>query len=165
MIVTNSFGLMSDKKIKEYEQYCETNNKILIFDCAAAFPNHSKNYPSVISFHQTKPWGMGEGGCIVFPNKICKTKLQELINFGHIEKNLHKFSSNGKMSDIAAAFIIDRLDSFETYKKIYQTQYQRIKKISKPLGYECLSENETICPPNLPLIAPINIEDKNQKDL
>lgn len=161
IIVTNPFGLMTDKKIEEYEEYCKLNNKILIFDCAAAFPNCPKNSPSIVSFHQTKPWGMGEGGCVITKEK---EKLKQLINFGHINNQSHSFSTNGKMSDITAAYIIDRLDTFDTYKTTYQNQYDRIAKLAKSLGYEKLCDSKTnTCPPNLPLIAPINIENKNSE--
>lgn len=114
LIVTNIFGNVTD--IDKYVTYSDKNNKLLIFDNAATSHTlykgqNSLNYgtAATISFHHTKPFGFGEGGCIVVDRQY-EHAIRCAINFG-IDNALGeraKYSpmgSNYRMSDIAAAFI------------------------------------------------------------
>ena len=74
IIVTNIFGNVVD--IDKYVEWAEKNKKFLVFDNAATAytfykGKNSCNYGSgsILSFHHTKPFGFGEGGCIVIDKK------------------------------------------------------------------------------------------------
>ena len=117
LIVTNIFGNIVD--IDKYIEYCNRNNKYLIFDNAATHytfyqGKNCLNYGNgcIISFHHTKPFGFGEGGAIIVDSKF-EIHIRKLINFGI---NLYKTeyysqeANNCKMSDISAVYIIQYLE-------------------------------------------------------
>jgi dTDP-4-amino-4,6-dideoxygalactose transaminase len=150
IILTNPFGTLDS--IDEYKNYCKENNKLLIIDCAAAmFCEHVSN--TVISFHHTKPWGFGEGGCVII-NKEYESTFRSLLNFG-LETNqpVSLYATNGKMSDISAAFILDRLEKVNIYKQEYNEQYDRIVNIASTQGFNVLGRIKPILSSNVPLIS------------
>lgn len=115
LIVTNVFGNIVD--IEKYENYCEKNNKFLIFDNAATAYTTYKgknclNYGDgcTISFHHTKPFGFGEGGAIIV-NKKYEKSIRCLNNFGIglTEKYWVSEGNNNKMSEISAIYILQYL--------------------------------------------------------
>jgi sugar O-acyltransferase (sialic acid O-acetyltransferase NeuD family) len=118
IIVTNVFGCICD--IMKYRQWCDNNSKFLIFDNAAtpvAYINHQNNLTnicdiadaSIISFHETKFFGRGEGGAV-----ICSKELWPFVNrsvnfgfiFGETVRKFHFEASNWRMSDFNAAFLL-----------------------------------------------------------
>lgn len=118
LIVTNLFGNITN--IEKYEAWAE-KNKIVIYDNAATPYTFYKflncnNYGtgSVVSFHHTKPFGFGEGGAIIVDKKY-ETCIRNICNFGisNVVQNndidIIRKGSNYKISDIAAAFILDYL--------------------------------------------------------
>ncbi|CAJ1956954.1 unnamed protein product [Cylindrotheca closterium] len=120
VIVTNVFGLQAE--ILVYEQFCIASNKLLIFDNAATplgFTDdgrsiHDIGDGSFISFHETKPYGRGEGGA-VFASREMSPFVHKAMNFGFDIPNQiripNRYSSNWRMSDFAAAAICDHLDT------------------------------------------------------
>lgn len=124
ILVTNCFGCSSN--IELYETFCKKNNKLLLFDNAAASftyyneKNHL-NYGDgcMVSLHHTKPIGFSEGGFIVFNKKYLET-FKRTLCFGYtdIDKiNYDKYASNYKMSEITAIYINNYLLNLE---KIYK---------------------------------------------
>ncbi len=129
IIVTNVFGCICD--IRKYRQWCDENSKILLFDNAAtpmAFFD-GKNVcdiadASIVSFHETKFFGRGEGGAV-----ICSEKLWPYINravnfgfhFGFVVREFHIEASNWRMSDFSAAFIYSHLQSIFEPANIHKT--------------------------------------------
>ena len=122
IIVTNIFGNIVD--ISKYESWCTLNNKFLIFDNAATANTFYKgknscNYGSAttLSYHHTKPFGFGEGGCIVIDAKY-ERSLRNILNFGIDNTSptgkWHRKGGNYKMSDLQAAYIVQYLDSFDS---------------------------------------------------
>ena len=141
IIVTNLFGHVSN--LSKYVEWSEKYNKILLFDNATVTMTeyagtNSLNYGtgSIVSLHHTKPLGYGEGGLIIV-NKKYEDAIRKCINFGFsltTEKLLwDSRGSNYKMSEIAAAFILDYLTIFdnivEKHKKLYQLFLQQIHDI------------------------------------
>lgn len=158
LLVTNPFGTLDS--LESYKDYCYKNNKFLIADCAAAmFCKYVTN--TVISFHHTKPWGFGEGGCVII-NKQHESIFRSLLNFG-LETNqpVGPYATNGKMSDISAAFILDRLNSIDIYKKTYNEQYDRISYIAKNQGFKVLGRSKPSLSSNVPLLASNRITNLN----
>jgi dTDP-4-amino-4,6-dideoxygalactose transaminase len=124
ILITNCFGCSTN--IELYENFCKNNNKLLLFDNAAASytiyknKNHL-NYGNgcMVSLHHTKPIGFGEGGFIIFDNKYLES-MEKSICFGFSPNDrllFDKNASNYKMSEISAIFIDDYLNNFE---KIYE---------------------------------------------
>lgn len=137
LIITNVFGNVVD--IDKYIKYCEKNQKFLIFDNAATHFTFYKgknclNYGcgASISFHHTKPMGFGEGGAIILDKKYENT-LRCLINFGYgLESNpsiFSRYATNGKMSDVAAVYIIQYLENkFQEIVTKHKQHYVYLKK-------------------------------------
>jgi dTDP-4-amino-4,6-dideoxygalactose transaminase len=120
LVITNLFGNVVD--INKYTTWGNKNNVNIIFDnanCPYTFykGNNSLNYgnAATFSFHHTKTFGFGEGGCIIVDRKYEK-KIISLINFGN-DLTVDKFvwlkeGINGKMSCVSAGHILDQLRHF-----------------------------------------------------
>ena len=133
IIVTNIFGNIVD--IDKYEKWATDNNKYLIFDNAATpftfyKGKSSCNYGngSTVSFHHTKPLGFGEGGAIIV-NKKYEQTIRKINNFGIdlTDEYYLREGNNYKMSDIAAIYIIQYLDNFETIVEKHKELYKYFK--------------------------------------
>jgi dTDP-4-amino-4,6-dideoxygalactose transaminase len=150
IIVTNSFGTAGSLKV--YQDYCREHNKILIVDSATALlDDHLPN--TMISFHHTKPWGFGEGGCAIVA-KEHEAFFRSLLNFGLVDyAPVGNHATNGKMSDISAAFILDRLSRLDLFQAEYVDQYERIKRIAADYGFSPFGKVKSALPTNAALIS------------
>jgi len=137
LIVTNIFGNSVD--IDKYINFCEKNNKFLIFDNAATAYTFYKNTNCVnyglgctISLHHTKPFGFGEGGAIIVDKKY-EHIIRGLISFGmNLSEDKHYLpeGNNSKMSEISAIYIIQYLeDNFEYIIQVHQELYDYLKSL------------------------------------
>jgi len=161
VVVTNLFGTASN--VERYEELVAQAGKILLFDSATCFGSayRGKAFGSLgagelFSFHHTKPCGFGEGGCAVVPAELADT-FRSLINFG-LYKGIDTGarSSNGKMSDVAAAFILDRLQRCEEIRAAHLQQFRRLAGIVRSLGLALLVDggNEGSFPNLVPVLFP-----------
>lgn len=117
VIVTNPFGCMVD--IQVYRSWCDKNHKILIFDNAAtpfAFIDGTNLCDiadiSIVSFHETKFFGRGEGGAVVCSDNMWPVVNRAVnfgFNYGDTVRKYHIEASNWRMSDFAAAFLLSYL--------------------------------------------------------
>lgn len=132
IIVTNLFGHCCD--IQKYINYCERNNKILLFDnatCPFTYYNNEININNygigcIISLHHTKPIGFGEGGCIIV-DKIYEESIRSIINFGYKNTGIRVWNPRGnnyKMSDISAVYINDYISNYQYIKNHHQELYK-----------------------------------------
>lgn len=95
----------------------------VIYDAAHAFGVEDDNGSvlrhgdlSVISFHATKVFSTFEGGAIVCNSREMKEKIDRLKNFGYIDDtNISTIGSNGKMSEVNAAFGLLQLKYMNTF--------------------------------------------------
>ena len=126
-IFINPFGVIQDYGLEDWDQY-------VIVDNAGSFYQQNRHDWEIMSFHHTKPWGFGEGGCAILPYWAENT-FRSIINFGRSNEKLLDFGFNGKMSDVTAAFIYQRLSQVEDLEKRYIEQYKRILKIAKNFGF------------------------------
>ncbi|MDP2685280.1 MAG: DegT/DnrJ/EryC1/StrS family aminotransferase [bacterium] len=118
VIITNLFG--SYVNLSEWSEFCKDNNKILIFDNAASplsmcDNNNICNFGDYVfgSLHHTKYLGFGEGGFIVCPKEDYNS-LNSITNFGFNDKREYNVnSSNFKMSDVTAAFILNHISNYD----------------------------------------------------
>lgn len=140
IIVTNLFGTVCD--IDKYVEWCQRNNKILLFDNATVPFTKYKNINAVnygtgciVSLHHTKPIGFGEGGLIIVDKKY-EECVRKCINFGFevINGKVHwnKHGSNGKMSEISAAVILSFLQTNK--QKIYEHQIKMYNLFEKKIA-------------------------------
>lgn len=167
ILITNCFGCTTN--IKLYEEFCKVNNKILLFDSAAASYSiyENKNHlnfgnGSMVSLHHTKPIGFGEGGFIVFDNKYLES-MEKAICFGFTSENrllFDKNASNYKMSEINAIYIENFLSNnlnniYENHKKLIEYFILKMKenklenKISLFKSFSNYNESLLACIPIL----------------
>jgi dTDP-4-amino-4,6-dideoxygalactose transaminase len=126
--VTNLFGLYPD--LGRYERFCRDRQKALIIDNAQGLFHVDRSRADcpdeIVSFHHTKSWGFGEGGCIIVSREDEAT-IRALIDFGvSLAEPARRFACNGKMADIAAAYILDRLEGMPDWLPRYERQWHRI---------------------------------------
>jgi dTDP-4-amino-4,6-dideoxygalactose transaminase len=92
----------------------------VVIDGAASFAFVSKRpsgfmgkVPVALSFHATKSFGVGEGGCVVWSDPESERRLYEALNYGFYGSRLSvTSSSNGKMSEYHAAVGLAELDNW-----------------------------------------------------
>lgn len=147
-VITNLFGTYPSNITKWIEK-SKKYNKILIFDNASS-PMTEINGINMCNFgdfsfgslHHTKFLGFGEGGFVVMPKEYYD-EFEKILGFGFVKgviKRKHsKYSSNYKMSDVAAAAILQQIQKYdiEKHKRIQDIVIQEIKDISglRPFNY------------------------------
>ena len=154
LVVTNCFGHLQNL------DYVLNKHPLVIFDNAATPYSFWRDTNSInlgiasfISLHHTKPIGFGEGGLAIV-NKNLEKFVRSAINFGIIENKPTKFGSNFKMSEIAAASILQWWDQFniDNLANKYRANYtyklnnSKTKKVYKHHG------NADLFPNCLPII-------------
>jgi dTDP-4-amino-4,6-dideoxygalactose transaminase len=156
IIVTHLFGQPAD--IDAWTALARAKDKHLLFDSAASFYSTYGEQPlgrfgdgEIFSFHHTKACGFGEGGCVVVPRQHEDT-VRSLLNFG-LYKGIDTgpLSMNGKLSDVAAAFIIDRLRTADRVREQHREQWHRVVAAAGEHGIRPLADAE----PGFPWIAPL----------
>ncbi|WP_119302990.1 DegT/DnrJ/EryC1/StrS family aminotransferase [Dongia deserti] len=140
LVVTNLFaGLPS---ARAFADFCCARDKAIIVDSAAALFGPDRTWAGhpneTISFHQTKPWGVGEGGCIIV-DRPDATLARSIINFGvGAPLAAQPFAGNGKISDVAAAVILERLERLPSWAARYDAQRRRIESLCSEIGVPLL---------------------------
>lgn len=160
LIVTNVFG--QEHSLEKYRDFARQHNKALILDSAMAFQPGGHIANECISLHHTKPWGFGEGGCAIV-HKDHETLFRDLISFGHSAPGLpiNRLAINGKISDVACAFVLMRLNQMECLSPQYRQQYLRIGKIALDCEMNLLADaiNHPGTPANVPILLPRALDD------
>lgn len=163
LLVTRPFGLERD--MSAYRQFCDDRGKPLIVDAALAFPGLrtvGPNVVEIVSFHHTKPWGFGEGGCLFVP-AADEALAHSILSFGEDQPAWVLPSvSNGKLSDLAAAAIIDRLETMPAWSPRYHTQRRRIVELVERSDLKRLGDYDAVTlAASVPVLArgPISLEE------
>lgn len=158
-VVTNVFGQADN--LQEYYRYAATHGKIMCVDAALSYGSHTHGANECISFHHTKPWGFGEGGCAIVAREH-EQLLRSLICFGHEPGlDINRRATNGKISDVSAAFALMRLKHMERLRAQYRMAYKRIANAGLAAGLKVLSgvrEHPGI-PASVPFLCPKPRED------
>jgi dTDP-4-amino-4,6-dideoxygalactose transaminase len=156
LIVTNVFGIAAD--LGAYADLCRRQGKPMVVDSALGFPlprHQALGADEVVSFHHTKPWGFGEGGCAIVAAERAGV-VRSLLNFGSdADPALSAFATNGKMSDLAAAAIVERVERMASWSALYAAQRRRIAGLIADAGFALLGcAPETVISGHLPLLLP-----------
>ena len=96
----------------------------VVIDAAASFLCIEKTaagfigeIPTVLSFHATKSFGIGEGGCVVSTDMDLAQRIRQVTNFGFWKSRESKVTGfNGKLSEYHAAVGLARLDSWPSHR-------------------------------------------------
>jgi len=140
ILATHVFG--NPCAVEEIETIAKKHNLKVIYDAAHCFGVKYKNKSvfnygdiSTCSFHATKIFHTGEGGCWVANNEELQHKLFYQHNFGHKgSEDFFGLGTNAKMSELQGAMglaIFNHLDEiFEGRKKVVE-QYQELLIVSK----------------------------------
>ena len=130
LVVTNLFASLAD--IGPYAVFCRDRGKAIILDSAAALFGRSRltdDPAETISFHHTKPWGFGEGGCVVV-NRDEAPLIRSALNCGIGWPDAVGICvGNGKMAEVAAAAILERLERLPGWGAAYRQQRARIEAL------------------------------------
>ena len=175
VVITNVFGHVQN--IDKILDILNQNEKIIIFDNAAtpySFVDGINSCclvdASMVSLHHTKPIGYGEGGLAIVKKEL-EDDIREIINFGKFDGKFNERGSNWKMSDIAAAGILQYWNSFDIdeLSKLYRDNYYNLRyKLTLEHGGEPLpnhSDDENFFPSNLPYIFKIPVETNMFEDI
>ena len=159
LILTDLFGL--NLGISDYQDLCSVRGKLLVVDAATSFPARpisGGKFSEIISFHHTKPWGFGEGGCAIV-DRDHADMVRSLINYGKgIDAGFAHFATNGKMSDVAAVVILDRLSRMPGWSRGYHQQRERMFELAAKAGIDSLGKPaREVISPHVPLLAPRRI--------
>jgi dTDP-4-amino-4,6-dideoxygalactose transaminase len=84
------------------------------FETVSAVPGRfAGEIPTVISFHATKSFGTGEGGCVLTADAALAVRVTQALNFGfYASRSSRAASTNGKMSEYHAAVGLAELDGW-----------------------------------------------------
>jgi len=85
------------------------------FDCLIEAPREFiGEIPLALSFHATKSFGVGEGGCVISTNAADLQRIFQALNFGfHGTRESRTPHVNGKMSEYHAAVGLAELDGWD----------------------------------------------------
>lgn len=152
-IVTNPFGMCRD--FDRYIAFAHASGKKMLIDNAAGLDRHIPDWPwQVFSLHQTKPYGVGEGGLVLSPEAL-QEALIYLVNYDKAPENPAHWLNNGKISDIACAFQIARLRGIADWEAAYRDQRARIADLFARREIKPLFNSQTAPLTNsLPVLFP-----------
>src|SRR5262249_30143552 len=97
-----------------------------VFDSPACF---LQEIPVVMSFHATKTFGTGEGGCIVSSDAPLVDRVAQALNLGlNMTRDSASASLNGKMSEYHAAVGLAELDGWAAKRSSLQEVVRRYRR-------------------------------------
>jgi len=170
LIVTTLFGTLPD--IPKIRDYCKNNDAYLIFDNASSplswYGGERINNLGDIcigSLHHTKYLGFGEGGYLVVDAKDY-VLANSLANFGFQDtREFKREATNGKMSDISAAYILSHIESYDLDKHL-SNQSRLVDKMTDVPNVEVFNHDVTNdVLGNLPLLFTSPISHLNFRDV
>ena len=109
------------------------------FDTVSRSPAHFlQEIAVVLSFHATKSFGTGEGGCVMSTDFALVERVAQALNFGfHMTRDSASASLNGKMSEYHAAVGLTELDGWPEKAAALHDVVQRYRRELSSNGLEC----------------------------
>ncbi len=103
-----------------WQAFREQTGVPVVIDAAAAFDAIGarpaellSEIPVALSFHATKAFATGEGGCVITTDAALAASVTRCLNFGfHEDRQSRSASTNGKMSEYHAAIGLAELDGW-----------------------------------------------------
>ena len=159
VIYTNVFGQCADWN--EILQWCRENGKAMVVDNATGLLDRPVNEPfaegciEIISGHHTKAWGVGEAGFLILDKKQ-ELMARSYANFGVGSDPVYGVSSsNYKISDLASAALLDRLERLSYVSQFYFKQQRRVFSILNSLEGKLQNFNGTTTPKSPRTFTPV----------
>lgn len=156
ILATHVFGINCD--VEKIEAIAKKYSLKVIYDAAHAFGSLYKGKSllsygdiSTCSFHATKLFHTGEGGCIVANDEIVAKQLMLYRQFGHVYDDYYSVGINGKNSEFHAAMGLCVLPSIaaiiEDRKRISLLYDTSLKKmLQRPVMENALNYNYAYYP-------------------
>lgn len=140
VIVVSPFGAPMDIDSWATES-SKTGTKIAI-DAAAAFDAvarcgmiHPSGIPVAISFHATKAFGIGEGGCVVTADADLAERVRAMSNHGFDRQGKYVGAGmNGKLSELQAAVGLAALDHWPERREAWEFRSAAYRKALETIG-------------------------------
>lgn len=137
--------------VEEIERIAKKHNLKVIYDAAHCFGINYKGKSlfsygdvSTCSFHATKIFHTGEGGCIISNDEKLQEELFNYHNFGHKDnEEFHGVGINAKMTELQAAMglaVFNYLDEIKQEREKLVNNYRSLL-VSKPVSYFKLREH------------------------
>jgi dTDP-4-amino-4,6-dideoxygalactose transaminase len=119
-----------------WHAFQKRTNIPVVIDAAASFDTISSSpvqflqeIPIVLSFHATKSFGIGEGGCVVSTDLALVEQVAQALNFGFdMTRDSVSASLNGKMSEYHAAVGLAEFDGWTAKRAALQEVVQRYRR-------------------------------------
>jgi dTDP-4-amino-4,6-dideoxygalactose transaminase len=160
VLATNLFG--RSQNLKALAAFCQARKKAMVIDNATGLDAALARKPGwpneAISFHHTKPWGMGEGGCILCHRKD-EAMLRALTSPGLLGPVAPQRRRNAKLDDYSAARILARLLYRPRWWHIHGRQARRIEEVAGSIGFRAFGRafhwrDGMATPAFAPMLAP-----------
>jgi dTDP-4-amino-4,6-dideoxygalactose transaminase len=108
----------------------------VVIDAGASFEGVSAepakylgSIPAAMSFHATKSFATGEGGCVVTTDAMLAERVGRALNFGfHQSRESTADSTNGKMSEYHAAVGLAELDGWTQKRAAWRRVADRYRR-------------------------------------
>jgi dTDP-4-amino-4,6-dideoxygalactose transaminase len=110
VVVVSPFGYEVD--FHAFEEFSVKYHKPVVYDLAGAWGMFRETInPRCYSFHATKNFSVGEGGCVVLPNVSMWEHARKLTNFGtNLDRSLiGDVGGNWKVDELRCALILTML--------------------------------------------------------
>jgi dTDP-4-amino-4,6-dideoxygalactose transaminase len=141
VLAVSSFGTPPPAECRRrWERTCRRAELPLIVDSAAGFgayaddgtPVGAQGEIEVVSFHATKPFGIGEGGAVFTRDRELRDRVELAINFGLDSTRSAVLTNalNGKMSELQAATALAVLDEFDSILEVRRDAATSIKRLA-----------------------------------
>ncbi len=158
VVVVDLFGRAGD--LGEFEELCSLRDKVLVLDGTAAFDSGRAGRgrpPEAVSLRHAAPWGVVEGGCVIVEQHDEATVRSIIDGGASVPGNrTHRFVTT--MSDLGAAFALQRLRDLGEVAPRYDGQYLRVLRIARRLEFRPLMDPRwdaiAATPECVPLVAP-----------
>lgn len=112
---------------QSWAEFREREDRAVVIDGAASFESIERDaasylgsIPVALSFHATKPFAAGEGGCVACTDARLAQEIVRALNFGFYDtRESMSPSLNGKMSEYHAAVALASLDVWESTRTAF----------------------------------------------
>ncbi len=120
---------------EEWDAFSQKTGIPVLIDAAAAIETQKylENGLVAHSLHALKPFGIGEGGLLVIPDRERTISARRIINFGMQERITYQAGENAKMSEYHAAVALAQMERWESIKERRRKVYHKYIEALRPL--------------------------------